>query len=78
MFDLITAVILIIVGIVLFAVSRALPPVANTVAYWLGILLVVVGIIVLVIALLTGALGGPVPYYWDIDVLTYPGLQHLQ
>jgi hypothetical protein len=71
MFDLITGVILLIIGIVLFAVSRALPPVANTIAYWLGILLAVVGVIVIVVWLLTGAIGGPGPYYWDIDSLVY-------
>ena len=77
MFDLISAIILIIVGIVLYAVSRALPPVASTIAYWLGILLAVVGVIILVIALLTGALGGG-PYWYDWDMLAYqPILQKL-
>jgi hypothetical protein len=75
MFSLITGIIVLIIGIILFAVSRALPPVAATIAYWLGILLAVIGVIIIVVAILTGALGtGGL----DLDVLSYPVLQHLQ
>lgn len=76
MYDLIGGVIVLIIGIVLFAISRALPPVANTVAYWLGILLSVIGVIIIVMSVLTGGLG----YHnnWDLDVLTHPVLQQLQ
>lgn len=75
MFNLITGIIVLVIGIILFAVSRALPPVASTIAYWLGILLAVVGVIIIVVAILTGALGtGGL----DLDVLSYPVLQHLQ
>ncbi len=70
MFSLIWGIILVIVGIVLWAVSRALPPVASTIAFWLGILLAVIGIIIIVVALLTGALGTG---GFDLDALVYQG-----
>lgn len=51
-FGLIHSIIVLIIGIVIFSLSRVLPPVANTIAYWLGILIAVIGIILVVIAIL--------------------------
>lgn len=77
MFDLISGVIVLIIGIVLWAISRALPPIANTVAFWLGVALVVIGVVIIVVALLTGALGGPYYYDWDMLSAYQPVLQKL-
>ena len=57
-----------VIGIVLWAVSRAFTGTVARVTYYLGIALVVIGIIVIVVALLIGAIGSP---GWDIDALIY-------
>jgi hypothetical protein len=54
--SLIGGIILLVVGIVLFAVSRALPPPASTIAYWLGIVLAVIGLILIIVAVVGIAL----------------------
>jgi drug/metabolite transporter (DMT)-like permease len=77
MISLIGGIILLVVGIILFAISRALPhPSAATAAYWIGIALAILGVIFIAIALILGIPYGADPT-WDIDVLTYPVLQHL-
>ena len=55
--SIITGIVLLIIGIVLWAVSRQLPPGVSTAAYWIGIVLAVIGLIVLVLAVLGITIG---------------------
>jgi hypothetical protein len=79
MISLIGGIILLIVGIILFAISRALPhPSAATAAYWIGIALAILGVIFIAIALILGIpSGGPYWYDWDMLSAYQPVLQKL-
>lgn len=52
MIGLFGAIILLIIGIVLYAFSRQMPPGVSVAAYWIGIILALIGLILLVIAVL--------------------------
>ena len=69
MISLIGGIVLLIVGIILYAVGRSgkLPSGADTAAYWIGIALAILGIIFIAIALITGTIGGG-PYWGDADI----------
>lgn len=70
MFDLITGIIVLIVGIILYAVSRAVPDaVIAKICFYLGLALIIIGIIIIIIAILTGALGAAGD--WDFDSIVY-------
>lgn len=72
--SLISGIIVLIIGIILFAISRALPPIASTVAYWLGIGLAIIGIILIVLAVLGITIGGA--SHLDLDLVKGIPLLH--
>ena len=52
MLSVIHGILVLILGIILYAVSRLLPPGVSTAAYYIGILLAIVGVIIIVLAIL--------------------------
>ena len=58
MATIIYGIVVLILGVILYAVSRMLPPGASTAAYWIGIILAIVGIIIIVLAILGISVGG--------------------
>jgi hypothetical protein len=51
--SLLQAIIVLIIGVIIWAVSRALPPGVATAAYWVGIIIAIIGVILVVIAVLS-------------------------
>ena len=50
--DLVVGIIILMIGIVLYAFHRSFPPVASTIGAIAGVILAVIGIIVIILAIL--------------------------
>jgi len=56
--SLVSGIIVLIIGVILAAISSAIPAPGNKIAYWIGIALIIIGIIIIVLAVLGLTLGG--------------------
>lgn len=68
MVELVGSIILIVVGVILMAISGAIPPIGNKIAFWIGVLLLVLGIIFLVLNLVGYTALGILPFYNPVDM----------